>query len=68
MAVGDAVVGRQGCRHDLAGNDLPFSDPRALDELAESHQCDLWRINDAEDALNPLLAQAGYRNGRVGQL
>src|SRR3990172_6008954 len=54
--------------HEGAGDDPPLHGPRALHDLAEAHNRHLRRVNDAEDGLDALLAEAGDRDRRIRQL
>ena len=48
-------------------DDLPFRRPRTLDNLAETHQRDLRRINDTENGFHSLFAKAGDGDCRIAQ-
>jgi hypothetical protein len=45
----------------------PPVDPGTLNDFAETHQSDLRRIDDAENAFHPLLSQTCDRDRRVTQ-
>ena len=68
MAVAGAMVGRKGCDDGRPRPHHPAGRPWTLYDFAETDQRDLRRIDYSEDRLDPLLAEAGNRDGRVCDL
>src|SRR5208283_2249432 len=66
MTVARAMVARQARHHNRPRPDHSAACPRALDDLAETDQRNLRRIDDSEDALDTLVAETGDGDRRVG--
>src|SRR5208282_5041458 len=66
MSVARSMVARQAGHDNRPRPDHSAACPRAFDDLAETDQRNLRRIDHAEDGLDALIAETGNRDGRVG--
>ena len=65
MAVADSMVAESVAV--ITGGTICPPDPDALDDLPEAHECDLRRINHAENGFHSLFSKARDRDCRVAQ-